>query len=45
MENLRGWSLEIAGTSYCAEALSSIPWITLKTLAKEKNKLTHLRRQ
>jgi len=45
MENLRGWSLEIAGTTYCAEALSSIPWITLKTLAKEKNKLTHLRRQ
>jgi len=45
MENLRGWSLEIAGTSYCAEALSSIPWITLKTLAEEKTKLSHLRRQ
>tara|TARA_Y100000385_G_scaffold278494_1_gene326821 strand:- start:60 stop:305 length:246 start_codon:yes stop_codon:yes gene_type:complete len=45
MENLRGWSLEIAGTSYCAEALSSIPWVTLKTLAEEKTKLTHLRRQ
>ena len=45
MENLRGWSLEIAGTTYCAEALSSIPWITLKTLAEEKTKLSHLRRQ
>ena len=45
MENLRGWSLEIAGTPYCAEALSSIPWITLKTLAEEKTKLSHLRRQ
>ncbi len=45
IEKLRGWTLEIAGTEYCAEALSAVPWVTLKNLAHEKTKLTQFRRQ
>lgn len=45
IEHLKGRSLELAGAKYCAEALSSIPWITLKNLADERTKLTHLRQQ
>ena len=45
IEHLKGWSLEVAGTQYCAEALSSVPWMTLKNLADARSKLTHFRQQ
>ncbi|MDC3364585.1 hypothetical protein OAV86_00830 [Pseudomonadales bacterium] len=45
MAHLKGWTLEIAGIKYCAEALASVPWITLKNLAAEKTKLSDFRQQ
>ena len=45
IEHLKGWSLEVAGTQYCAEALSSVPWMTLKNLAAEKTKPSDFRQQ
>ena len=43
--HLKGWTLEIAGIKYCAEALASVPWVTLKNLAAEKTKLSDFRQQ
>lgn len=42
---LKVWTLEIAGTPYSAEALSSVPWVTLKNLAAEKTKLSDFQQQ
>jgi len=43
--HLKGWTLEIAGIKYCAAALASVPWVTLKNLAAEKTKLSDFRQQ
>jgi hypothetical protein len=43
--HLKGWTLEIAGIKYCAAALASVPWVTLKNLAAEKKKLSDFRQQ
>ena len=43
--HLKGWTLEIAGIKYCAAALPSVPWVTLKNLAAEKTKLSDFRQQ
>ena len=43
--HLKGCTLEIAGIKYCASALASVPWVTLKNLAAEKTKLSDFRQQ
>ena len=43
--HLKGWTLEIAGIKYCAAALASVPWVTLKNLAAEKTKPSDFRQQ
>ena len=43
--HLKGWTLEIAGIKYCAAALASVPWVTLKNLAAEKTKLSDFLQQ